>query len=219
MRYLWTSVINSNYLYVISDVRWQPEAVKLLVSLRVEKDYKFNMLKTHVSLWEEISKCLAEQGHTITEKQCSNKWKGLKRDYKSVIDNNSKTGSDKKSCKFYEEFNQLFGNKASTRPSFTLDTSSCSRSVSPECSASNASDSENKEMSLTDSEEPTTKKAKTPGRKIKKKESGVDRMVNFLKSYQDKQQEMQKEHEMFMKDQNNEKLKRFDKLLDIMAKK
>jgi hypothetical protein len=35
--------------------------------------------------------------------------------YKEVIDSNSKTGNESISWKHYDKFNDLFGNKASTR--------------------------------------------------------------------------------------------------------
>ncbi|XP_060563242.1 uncharacterized protein LOC132722723 [Ruditapes philippinarum] len=206
------------------EVRWQPQATQLLVSMRIENDVKFHMQKTHSTLWDEISAVLKEKGYIFTGKQCSNKWKSLKRDYRAVVDHNSKTGSDKKTCKFFDDFNQLYGNKPSTRPSFTINSGSTTSALSNlQCtdagSRSNAEVFASEIEDTTDSEEPPEKKPKTPGRKIKKKETGVVRMVSFLTSYQDAQKQMQEEHEMFVKEQNAEKLKRFDQLLDILAKK
>ena len=42
--------------------------------------------------------------------------------YKEVIDSNSKTGNESISWKHYDKFNDLFGNKASTRVEASFDT-------------------------------------------------------------------------------------------------
>lgn len=69
----------------------------------------------------------------VISQQCSNKWKSLKRSYMETIDHNTKTGEAPKSCKYYSELNQLFGNKPSAKPDFTLhssESSDCSTSSS-----------------------------------------------------------------------------------------
>ena len=43
----------------------------------------------------------------------------LKRDYTTTIDKNSQTGSDAKRCAYYDDFNKLYGLKASTKPTAT----------------------------------------------------------------------------------------------------
>lgn len=93
------------------------------MSLRIEDDLQFQLSKTHKKLWDRISTKLAEKGYIYTGTQCQNKWKSVKREYRSVIDHNAKSGNEPKTCKFFDEMNNLYGNKPSTRPQFVLDTS------------------------------------------------------------------------------------------------
>lgn len=89
----------------------------------VKKETEFNGNKVHKSLWEKISKELSTFGVTASSTQCSNKWKAMKREYKKTVDDNSRTGAEKKTCPFYEEFNELYGNKSETRPSYVMSSS------------------------------------------------------------------------------------------------
>jgi len=93
----------------------------MLVSLRIQMDVKFQLIKTHKTLWDDIAKQMQEHGYHFNGPQCSNKWKSIKRDYKNVIYHNSKSGNGKKKkCKFIDDLNDLFGCKPSTRPTHTI---------------------------------------------------------------------------------------------------
>ena len=49
-----------------------------------------------------------------------NKFKLVKKTWRSTVDHNSKTGNSRKTCPFQSEFDELYGMRAGTRPSFTL---------------------------------------------------------------------------------------------------
>ncbi|XP_070573584.1 uncharacterized protein [Ptychodera flava] len=91
--------------------KWPKGASTTLVQLRLNKDEEFHKHKVHKQLWNEINNEMKDRGYTFTADQCLNKWKSLKREYKSTVDHNSHTGNNKKTCLFYEEFNRLYGNK------------------------------------------------------------------------------------------------------------
>ncbi|KAL3854804.1 hypothetical protein ACJMK2_014053 [Sinanodonta woodiana] len=62
-----------------------------------------------------------------------------------TVDHNSKTGECPKTCKYFGEMNQLFGNKPSTQPTFTLHSSgqsSSSDASSTDLSVSKGKDEE-----------------------------------------------------------------------------
>jgi hypothetical protein len=111
------------------------------VAIRIEQDKLFKLNRTHRSLWDGISKKMAEKGIKYTGVQCANKWKSLKRDYTAVIDHNAKSGNEPKKCKFYTELNQLYGNKPSTKPGFCLDSMGYKKSHSATTSTSESSSS------------------------------------------------------------------------------
>ena len=80
----------------------------------------------HQTLWARIAKEMPGRGFSVTTAQCDNKFKALKRVTTicrpQYVDHNNNTGSDRKTCKFYEEFDRLYGYKVSTRPVYTLGT-------------------------------------------------------------------------------------------------
>ena len=137
----------------------------------------------------------------VTSQQCSNKWKSLKRSYMETIDHNTKTGEAPKSCKYYSELNQLFGNKPSTKPDFTLhssESSDCSTSSSNKKAAqklvsenkhqskncSDASGSDDNEFNVVAQK----KKKKIVGREKRKSPS----MIDFLKKSRKKTEKRMK---------------------------
>ena len=104
---------------------WTNQETKLLFFKRINNDKQFNSSKRHQTLWSSISsELLNEQGLNATPKQCENKFKSLKREYKATLDHNNRSGSNVKTFPFYEEFNNLYGYKASWKPGFTLSSTS-----------------------------------------------------------------------------------------------
>ena len=148
---------------------------------------------------------MEKQGYIgVTSQQCSNKWKSLKRSYMETIDHNTKTGEAPKSCKYYPELNQLFGNKPSTKPDFTLhssESSDCSTSSSNKKAAqqlvsenkhqskncSDASGSDDNEFNVV----APKKKKKIVCREKRKSPS----MIDFLTEYKEEQKEDRKKNE------------------------
>ncbi|KAL0098770.1 hypothetical protein PUN28_020726 [Cardiocondyla obscurior] len=51
-----------------------------------------------------------------TSTQCENKWKDIKRKYMETKDHNNKSGNDPKTCKFYEEIEEVLGEKPCVKP-------------------------------------------------------------------------------------------------------
>lgn len=75
----------------------------------------------------------------------------MKREYKKSEDKNSRNGAEKKTCPFYEEFNELYGNKSGTRPTYVMSTTCSSGSsqgstqgLSQDTSSSSSSSSSEK---------------------------------------------------------------------------
>ena len=55
--------------------------------------------------------------------------------------------------------------------------------------------------------------------KKKSPQTGIDRLLEFMAQTKKNEDERQKRHEEFIQKQNEEKLKRFDKLLDALLDK
>ncbi|XP_064644735.1 uncharacterized protein LOC135498410 [Lineus longissimus] len=164
----------------------------------------FEKTRTHKLLWDKIAREMVASGLKCSWEQCANKWKAVKRVYMETVDHNSKTGNDPKNCKFFEELNQLYGNKDSTNPAFILDTLG---------NQNDSNDDENDEHEET-TPNPTPTKVQKKGKKCKtpSKTPGKSSTVQFLKEYTEKQEESRSKR-------HDEKMQRFDRLLDIFEKK
>ncbi|XP_023311450.1 uncharacterized protein LOC108914340 isoform X2 [Anoplophora glabripennis] len=72
--------------------------------------------------WEIIANLMNEElPINVTDAQCENRWRVLKRNYKKyVCDNNKKTGRDRKTFEYAEEFDEIFGRKRNIHPELLL---------------------------------------------------------------------------------------------------
>ena len=69
-------------------------------------------------VWALISKKLKETNPEWkkTAIQCDNKWKDIKRKYMETKDYNNTSENDPKICKFYEELDEILGEKLCVKP-------------------------------------------------------------------------------------------------------
>lgn len=70
-------------------------------------------------VWPLISEELKKSNpkwHKKTPIQCENKWKDIKRKYMETKDHNNKSGNDPKTCKFYDELEEVLGEKPCVQP-------------------------------------------------------------------------------------------------------
>ncbi|KAK6171698.1 hypothetical protein SNE40_018137 [Patella caerulea] len=104
---------------------------------------------------------------SLAVNQSVNKWNSLKKRYKKVKDNSSKTGSAKMNFQYLDEFENILSDSASTIPRYTSDTLSVKHSDSSSSStctsASTSNDNiDNCYLSISDDDDITpVKKRKT----------------------------------------------------------
>lgn len=110
-----------------------------------------------------------------------------------MIDSNSKTGNESVSWKHYDKFNDLFGNKASTRVEASFDTTGGSQIKENQQSTCSSSTSCNVSVNS--------------GSKTGKKKGTTKIQQNAEDSLKE------------IKDNNRKQLDRLDRFLDIYAKK
>ena len=104
--------------------------------------------KRNKAVFESISRRMNDAGFDRTASQCREKIKKLRAEYKKVKDNNSQTGNNRKTCKFYERLDSVLGSKPATRPPIVID--------SFESSVNNSSDSQKSDDDLENSIESTS---------------------------------------------------------------
>ncbi|XP_026462695.1 uncharacterized protein LOC113371443 [Ctenocephalides felis] len=96
-----------------SSYRWSSPAVLLLLETYRSMEQILNSGKmSHKQVWKKISEKLTKNGHNVTGPQCYSKLRSLKKTYKSTKDHNNKSGNDRKTWKFYEIMDEIFGKKA-----------------------------------------------------------------------------------------------------------
>lgn len=194
----------------VTDVKnWSKEDIKCLFDIIRQKEKDFNGSKVHKSLWDNISKELSDLGIVATATQCSNKWKAMKREYKKTVDNNSRTGAEKKTCPFYDDFGELYGNKSGTRPQYVIGSKKVNTEDDKEdstCNSGSSPESSSKTSSSSSAAKKITKR--------KRKDQ-----FSLLEEYAKGQEKYRKERFELAKEQHTEKMNLMGKLIECLQSK
>lgn len=95
--------------------RWADVEVQALLNIYSAEDIQgnpdFDGTKRNMKIFSCISAQLAELGITHTAKQCREKIKKLKQDYKRIRDHNNQSGSDRKKSKWYDLLDGIFSHR------------------------------------------------------------------------------------------------------------
>ena len=108
-------------------------------------------------MYESMAEELRIYGIVKTGEQCCSKVKKLRQGFKKVKDKNRGTGNDRKKMKFYDELNELLGNKPSVSPPVVVDSLDSSSSTEKLPSEDEAGRDEEKGDDLSDSNEKDVK--------------------------------------------------------------
>lgn len=91
----------------------------MLISLWKEYQPKFQSSKfRNNTVWKEVSEKMWEANNNwhYSAMQCENKWKDLRKTYVKVKDYNNTSGNDPKTCKFYNDIDDILCDKPSITP-------------------------------------------------------------------------------------------------------
>ncbi|XP_062599907.1 uncharacterized protein LOC134271109 [Saccostrea cucullata] len=170
---------------------WGESEERQLIFQRTMFDEAFHKNKNHDTLWNKIHENMNAEGIKVSKLQILNKFRNMKRKYKETIDLNKQTGNERIEYKYQKEFDDLFGNKPSTKATVSFDSGA---SVAKQ----------EKEIPVTD-KKTTDKKSTHP-----KKRSAEMIYTKMETMHKEMREQMQRHQE--------EKLQRFDRLLDIFEK-
>ncbi|KAK9979861.1 hypothetical protein ABG768_013269 [Culter alburnus] len=97
--------------------RWTDEEVQALLSVFAEEEIQWELetATRNEKVYLKMSSRLCELGIVHTGKQCREKLKKLKQDYKKIKDHNNRSGSDRRTNKWFDRLDALLGH----RPSFS----------------------------------------------------------------------------------------------------
>ncbi|XP_072556397.1 uncharacterized protein [Paramormyrops kingsleyae] len=93
--------------------KWTDEEVHALLSIYAEADIQreFDSTTRNDKLYRKISSRLAEMGVQHTAKQCREKIKKMKQDYKKVKVHNNQNGSERKTNKWFSIMDAILGHR------------------------------------------------------------------------------------------------------------
>lgn len=170
---------------------WKESKEKLLIDLRLQREDRFLGIKSHDTLWGEIANEMKD--------------KSLKKKYKEVNDENSKTGNSAQTWKHFERFSEVYGCKASTRVAVSFDTG---RKTKLAVSHDNSSPQvETPTCSL-------SSPFKKPDIKVKSKKRKMNETTKLIENIQEQNRDLMQSIERH----HDDKMKRIDRMLDIMEK-
>ncbi|CAC5390723.1 unnamed protein product [Mytilus coruscus] len=181
---------------------WKEEEEKLLLELRLGEDNCFNSPKNHETLWNKITQEMNAQKVNVTNAQIINKWKTMKKKYKEVIDQNGKTGNSKTSWKYYDIFNNTYGNKAGTQALITYDSEGKQK-----LKINDKKEEQNKKEDCLKKEKHCDMTKAGPS----KRKSEIGTMSDRVEAQNDKILSV-------LKRQHNQKMRKMDKFLQIFEK-
>ncbi|XP_031328584.1 uncharacterized protein LOC116159691 [Photinus pyralis] len=166
---------------------WTQAAVLLLIQQYEEyKEVlgKKNSMKKHI--WQKIAMAMNAFGHNFSWDQLQNKWKSLVRTYKSVKDNNNRSGRDRSNWTYFEAMDHLLKKDPSIEPPITIHNGNINkRAISP--TSDNKPSEDGNESVESDSG------ASTPERPPVKKTKHTDVKDLLLKAIENSQKQHEEE--------------------------
>ncbi|XP_071139839.1 uncharacterized protein [Mytilus edulis] len=189
-----------------TNIIWTKSNTLLLIEeYRANKNKMEKGILRKKVVWEKIAKMLCSKGFSVNGDQVNGKWKTLMRGYKSVKDNNKKSGAGKKSYEFEEVLDELFENDPIIKPVLTL------------------SSTDNNKKSATATDKPDDEEIATPkpAKKPRKTTSAdiADTIKQYLQESKQHQEDTIERQERMHKDRINAYKGVEDALRSFLAKK
>lgn len=114
--------------------------MKLLFALYKDHQdaFKSTSIKNDV-VWDKIRNQMKTDGYNFTKTQIKDKWTNMRKQYIRIKDNNKQTGAERKTYRYYDEMDELYGNKPNINPVATA--SNMRKSIEDENILSSSEDS------------------------------------------------------------------------------
>ena len=113
---------------------WQEEETIKLLDLWSEESVQALLegCTRNKIIYDKLAEDMAGYGYTRTGRQCRERIKKLKKDYKKTKDNLKQTGNGnrRKQCKFFDKLNEILGERPSIKHPVVIDSSSSGMNTS-----------------------------------------------------------------------------------------
>ena len=191
--------------------RWEDRHVQLLICCWKEnKSFFGNGKSTKKEVFVKIASDFNTKSDLkVSGIQCLRKWAKLEAKQKEIADHNNKSGNGKRTWKYFTEMEDCIGGQCSVNPTFTLESSS----------ASVISDQESSSEDDENSSATANKKKKAPSKRPSKKRksrSSASEMLEFLRDYQSKREEVENKKIKILQEMNEDKKAFWSNLLEVM---
>ena len=93
------------------NVHWSQNAIQALVCVWGEDNIQQELEGSvrNEKVYKHIARRLSAMGYDRTSKQCREKIKKMKQDYKKIKDHNNKSGSNRKTSKWFDALDAILG--------------------------------------------------------------------------------------------------------------
>ena len=201
-------------------VHWCDKATKILLTEYQKKEGATSKGKNpKKKMWMEISDELKKNGFTFTWEQVMGRWKTLVAALKRTNDHNRRSGSDRRTCSYQKELEDIMNPENPTlRPAATTGTSIFKENKEKRKTIENKKDSKNTQSDGSDIEADPATVTKAEASQVKKRKTGNSEMIDFLKTYVAQQDEEKKALREERKAMHDEKMNLFKSLLQEMKK-
>jgi len=193
---------------------WNLQATKILLAEVKKRDDATQKGKnTKKKMWIHISEQLDTHGYKFSWEQVMGKWKTLVSALKKTEDHNNRSGSDKKSCAFQRELEDILGGNPTIKPTTTSGTkilNTCNKRKADEVDQSESLSNDN------DKEADPVQPPKTE--KMKRRSGSSAEVLDFLKQYMDEQKNEREEEKTERARMHDEKMNMFKDLIKEMKK-
>lgn len=214
--------------------RWEDTDVRLLITTYADNKHRFGGRATKKEVFEKIAEQFTKtSGRLVSGEQCMRKWGKIASKQKEIEDHNQKTGNSKRTWKFYDELSECLAKDATVTPVIMMesevqlgdqnpvgrgsqqlsDDESSSESAGETCTSTSTS------TSGSAGKRSNATKKKLRCRKKPKSRSSAAQMLEFLKSYSDKQEKVEEEKLKVLKEMKDEKSVFFNRFFEYMDKK
>lgn len=96
-------------------IQWTETTIKLLLEEVGTRIHLFNIQQPKI-IWKSIVTAVNDKGYNFTAEQCNNKWKSLKKKYKSIKDNKNRSGAGKQFWMHFDAMDALLKHNPEVEP-------------------------------------------------------------------------------------------------------
>ena len=96
---------------------WTKQETLLLLDIYTSRETQFHNGKiTAKHSWENVAKEMKEMGHNLSGEKCAIKFQAMKRRYKSIKDQNNKSGNHATKWEYFDRMDEIFNKKPWVQP-------------------------------------------------------------------------------------------------------